>query len=203
MYSPAQAHSTQSAQLHIIFGPMFAGKTTRLLTLYQQITTQPKVIIGWAQDDRSNGHLKSHNPQLETIPLDLCVQELKDVLHESSYINACHVFIDEGQFFGDLSDIVQVMVHSHRKTVYLSGLYSDYQATPFANMTRALAHAQIIECLHSKCDMCGDIAVYSCLKDPLQDTSKQNKDAFVLVGGTNLYSPRCAIHRTFISQIKT
>lgn len=190
-------------QLHIILGCMFSGKTTRLLTLYQQVTTKTKIIIGWSKDNRSNGRLKSHNPQLKSIKLDFCVNNLKEVLVTDLYKTAKHVFIDEGQFFEDLSGIIQIMVHEHRKNVYLSGLYSDYNGTPFINMTCALAHAQVVEFLTSKCEQCGEVAVYSCLKyyqQPLSTPHSPNSknDGVVLVGGGELYTPRCARHRTSV-----
>lgn len=177
-----------------ITGPMFAGKTTKLLEYYNlsndyNIKTQ---IFKPLIDNRySNNEIVNHDGICE-----LCeIIEPKESLLERITNETESIFIDEAQFLDAkfLPELFQLKEQG--KNIYLSFL--NYDATgkhfPLDNglvqnftVTEYLNMSTITIPIRANCVVCKEPADYTHRKG-------QNKDT-VLVGGKELYEPRCLEH---------
>ena len=62
--------------------------------------------------------------------------------------------INEGQFFDDLYDIVNIMVNLHKKKVYVAGLDGDFKRRKFGQMLDIISMADDVIKLKSICINC-------------------------------------------------
>ena len=142
--------------LHLIVGPMFSGKTTRLIELYHsfQKKIQEVVAINYVDDRRYHDTMLSTH-DLQMIP---CIQ-LRTL---ANYIpEADIVLINEGQFFNDLFDTVLYWVERLGKTVYICGLDGDFKRKPFGDLLRFIPFCDSVVKLSANCLTCGDRAIFS------------------------------------------
>ena len=156
--------------LEIIIGPMFSGKTSKLLEIYKQCTfcNIPVAVINYEEDKRyHNNMLSTHDqimiPCIQTDYLDKLWCEPRenqkdyDKLKENYEIvkNADVILINEGQFFGDLNFIVKDMLKMKKK-VYVSGLDGDYLREKFGLILDLIALCDKVTKLTSLCGICKD-----------------------------------------------
>ena len=92
--------------LEIIIGPMFSGKTSKLLSLYKQykFCNIPIAVINHSADTRYHeSMLSSHDKEM--IP---CIQtdKLENITTNESVDNSEVILINEAQFFPDLYNFV-------------------------------------------------------------------------------------------------
>uniref|UniRef100_A0A6C0I591 thymidine kinase n=1 Tax=viral metagenome TaxID=1070528 RepID=A0A6C0I591_9ZZZZ len=173
--------------LHLIMGPMFSGKTTRLLNLYKTCREEGKdvYVINYIGDKRYHETLLSTHDE-EMIPCDSSVQTLADAWPNHVIAPIHHadvILINEGQFFPDLVPIVKTMVEEFGKVVYVSGLDGDYKRETFGSMLQLVPISDSVEKLLSKCHLCPES------KAPFSHrlTAEQQQ---VVIGSTN-YIPLC------------
>ncbi len=81
--------------LHLILGPMFAGKSTKLFNIINNIKKDESfLIIKHISDQRYNSNLTTiitHDQKtMECISLD----KLLNILNNQKYINSKYIFID-------------------------------------------------------------------------------------------------------------
>ena len=131
--------------LEIVIGPMFSGKTSKILDIYKQckFCNIDVLVINHSFDIRyDNEMLSTHDKNM--IPchqMDNLSQlfnnnnldQIKD--HDKAFIynKAKVVLINEAQFFPDLEDCVKKMIQ-HKKNVYISGLDGDFQQKKFGQI---------------------------------------------------------------------
>ena len=103
--------SQNSGYLHLILGPMFSGKTTELIRIYNKYTACgiKCLMINHSYDTRysNEGHVTSHSQgQIKS----LNINRLQDLI-ESPYEAYEHdvILINEGQFFPDLYEVVKML----------------------------------------------------------------------------------------------
>lgn len=187
--------------LHIIFGPMFAGKTTELINNIQSlldniiyIKDQNKflddiLIINHISDKRysKNSELCTHDNRKMSC---LSLNNLNDLFTNSdiNIINKKYIFIDEGQFFSDLYESVKTLLLKHKKQIYIGGLDGDYKQEPFyvSRMFDLIPYASTVKKLNSKCVDCNANAPFT--KRIIQSEEQ------ILVGGSDSYKPVCLNH---------
>jgi thymidine kinase len=153
--------------LELFVGPMFSGKTTKLIDLYKKYSyCNIKVcVINHTLDTRySQNQMSTHDGIL--VP---CIF-ISDILHVYSYneieeplneIGIKHlllkeaevILINEGQFFEDLYISVLEMLKDNKK-VYISGLDGDFQKNKFGALLDLIPHCDKITKLHSLCGIC-------------------------------------------------
>ena len=112
--------SQNSGYLHLILGPMFSGKTTELIRIYNKYTACgiKCLMINHSYDTRysNEGHVTSHSRgQIKS----LNINRLQDLIEN----DACEhdvILINEGQFFPDLYEVVKIIVEQHNKIVYIA-----------------------------------------------------------------------------------
>lgn len=148
--------------LGLILGPMFSGKTTRLIQIYKTHTYIKKnvCVINYVEDTRySDTKLSTHDNMM--IPCNF-VGDLYDewMNPNATYYSALHeadtILINEGQFFQRLKDVVVDMVDVHHKEVYVCGLDGDFERRPFGEILQLIPYCDSVEKLASLCAKCCD-----------------------------------------------
>jgi thymidine kinase len=180
--------------LELIVGPMFAGKSSHLLSIirrYQSIQ-YPILILTSALDNRyEKDAIHSHNH--ESYPA-LAVPELKYVPQRKEYVEAKIVIVEESQFFEDLFSFTLEAVEKDNKHVIVVGLDGDSERRPFGKILRLVPYCDKITKITSFCSKCGD-------GTPAMFTHrKTNEQSVISVGTANDYEPLCRKH--FIQEKK-
>jgi len=144
-----------SGYLELILGPMFSGKTTRLLEIHKQceFCNIPVTIINHVIDNRyHNSMISSHDKIMAP-----CLQanKLSEAWNNSSTINSDVILINEGQFFIDLYDVVLDML-KHNKKIYISGLDGDFERKKFGKILDLIPLCDKVIKLTSLCSKCKD-----------------------------------------------
>ncbi|KAL6571970.1 Thymidine kinase a [Orobanche minor] len=176
-------------EIHIIIGPMFAGKSTALL---RRVTAE-------ADSGRSVAMIKSSKDTRYAVdavvthdgtkfpcwPLpDLL--SFKRQIGVDAYEKLDVIGIDEAQFFGDLYDFCCEAADLDGKTVVIAGLDGDYLRRSFGSVLDVIPLADTVTKLTARCEICGKRAFFTLRKtDDLQTE---------LVGGADVYMPVCRMH---------
>ena len=176
--------------LEVILGPMFSGKTSKLIEIYKQYTfcNIPVIVINHAEDIRySDTAMVTHDQIkincIQSHNLLSVVNEQIDLFTESKPLA---VLINEGQFFPDLYHIVYEMVYLHKAHVYVAGLDGDYKQTKFGQMLDLIPICDKVYKLHSLCVVCrnGTNAIFSHRINPQHQQQK-------MIGADDTYIPLC------------
>jgi thymidine kinase len=160
-------NQTNCGYLEVILGPMFSGKTSKLIDIYKQYQycSIPVLVINHSADVRySNTTMNTHDNA--SVP---CVfsAKLLDVITENINLFTANgsvaVLINEGQFFPDLYNAVYEMVNIYKAHVYVAGLDGDYRRQKFGQMLDLIPISNTVYKLNSLCAMCknGTKAIFS------------------------------------------
>ncbi len=164
--------------LELILGPMFSGKTARLIEHYKayQFIGKKIVVINYDLDTRYSTTMLSSHDRVE-IP---CV--FSNNLDKSLWADADVVLINEGQFFPDLVPATLDMIDVEGKHVFICGLDGDFQRQRFGTILDLVPHSDRVEKLQAFCYICrdGTLAVFS---HRISDEAKQ-----VVIGSSNYVS---------------
>ncbi len=172
--------------LEIVLGPMFSGKTTNLIEIYQECCEKNINVsaINYMFDKRySNTMISSHDNK--KIPCTF-VTSLKDfaLQKEDSLNNIEVILINEGQFFPDINHYVQYWVEELHKKVFIAALDGDFQRKPFGEFLNLLPLCDRFTKLRANCNNCKSTnAIFS---HRISDEKEQ-----VVIGGNNKYIPLC------------
>lgn len=162
--------STSAAYLELIIGPMFSGKTSKVLEVYKQCTfcNIPVAIINHVIDQRYHDTMISTHDKV----MAPCLQanQLNDIWTQAGFIesgnqsdNYAHkllrsaevILINEGQFFTDLYTVVIDML-KHNKKIYICGLDGDFERKKFGQILDLIPLCDKITKLTSLCSQCKD-----------------------------------------------
>jgi thymidine kinase len=141
-----------SGKLTIITGPMFSGKTTELLRLYERkvIAEVPCLLIKYKGDNRySESEVTSHQLTMSSPAIN--ASTIAELFNDD-IVNYDTVFIDEIQFFPDKEQIYHLLTLDI--DVVVSGLNGDWQRKMFPGMSDLFAMAYDIKMLQSICGFC-------------------------------------------------
>jgi thymidine kinase len=188
--------SNATGYLEFILGPMFSGKTSKLLEIYKQCSfcNIPVAVINHCVDTRYHDSLLSTHDKI-MIP---CIQTASirsvwdnqdvDTFNDNSanhikLRDAQVVLINEGQFFDDLHDCVVDMLKQNKK-IYIAGLDGDFERKRFGQILDLIPMCDKVTKLTSLCSLCknGTFGVFS-----LRLTKEKQQ---TLVGSDN-YIPVC------------
>jgi thymidine kinase len=139
--------------LHIVVGPMFAGKTTFLMRDYELDQTEGKLILDYETDMKAPGHytmLYSHD--MEEAP---CFRTRN--LNEVPTSRA--LYVNESQFFTGLKAFVLAKL-KEGCNVHLYGLDGDFGQNKFGEALDLVPHCDSILKLTAQC-ACGKPALFS------------------------------------------
>jgi thymidine kinase len=177
--------------LELIVGPMFAGKSSAILSRVRRARTLDwnVFLVTCAIDtryDASGCQIITHDKDgLSAIG----VKSLEGVRGLKDYIDARLVVIEEAQFFTDLYEFVRVAVEDDKKDLVIVGLDGDSDRKPFGKVLDLIPLCDKVTKLTSLCKRCGDgtPALFSALVHG-------QKDSQVCVGGADMYEPMCRKH---------
>lgn len=171
--------------LEIIIGPMFSGKTSKLLDLYKQYTfcSVKVAVVNHSEDTRYNSTMLSSHDRV-MIP---CIQttNLVHLTNEDEIYDADVILINEGQFFDDLYCFVVDMLKLNKK-IYVSGLDGDFERKKFGQILDLIPLCDKVTKMTSLCSLCknGTPGLFS-----MRLTKEKEQ---MLIGSSN-YIPVCRI----------
>ena len=160
--------------LHIILGPMFSGKTTRLIERSKAYSNP--LFINYALDTRYHDTLLStHDGKMVE-----CIQALR--LQDISVLSSADaIFINEAQFFVDLLPVIDCWLTTLDKPIYVCGLDGDFRQQPFGDLLNMIPLCDTVEKLCANC-RCGNPAIF---------TRRLTGDQEQTLIGTDIYEPCC------------
>jgi thymidine kinase len=175
--------------VHLILGPMFAGKTTRLLERVKQLEESVNANVLLLKSDKDTRYAKdkvvTHDGRgRECFPvksLELAV--VVETVGVEKW-NECNVVaVDEAQFLTNLYEFCRVAADEHNKIVLVAGLNGDFKRETFGEVQETLPLCDSVTKLTAKCK-CGRPALFS---KRIVDVG----DGQELVGGADKYLPAC------------
>ncbi|KAL8031075.1 hypothetical protein ABFX02_13G002200 [Erythranthe guttata] len=181
----------RSGEIHVIVGPMFAGKTTALLrrVISESDSGRKVVMIKSSKDNRyATDAVVTHDGTkfpCWSLP-DLL--SFKHNCGAEAYSKLDVIGIDEAQFFGDLYDFCCEAADLDGKTVVVAGLDGDYLRRSFGSVVSVIPLADTVTKLTARCEVCGKRALFTLRKTDQTQTE--------LIGGADVYMPVCRQHYT-------
>lgn len=183
-------YTIEEGYLELILGPMFSGKTTRILEIYNHYSYIQKriIVINYAEDKRYHETmLSTHDHKMIPCVLEIDLKDMWTNSNNKNYAqihNSDVILINEGQFFRELKEIVIDMVERNNKTVYICGLDGDFKRNKFGEILDLLPFCDNVVKLKSLCSKCrnGKRALFS-----HRVTEEQGQ---VSIGSDN-YKPLC------------
>jgi thymidine kinase len=183
-----------TGKLNLIVGCMFAGKTSEIvIECRRRLKINQKVLgITYSDDNRYTDESYIVNHNLEKIK-SIKVKTLSEV-NITDILNNDFIFIDEGQFFSDLTENVLTWVNKYKKSVYIYGLDGDFKRQSFGRIHELLPHCDNITKLKALCTMCNDgtEALF---------THRISKENTQVVIGVDNYVPLCREHYNQLNDI--
>lgn len=176
--------------LEIILGPMFSGKTSKLIEIYKQyrFCEIDVLVVNHAEDIRYSSHsMNTHdNIAIDCISIDNIRSLINEKIDIFTSKKPLAVLINEGQFFNDLYTSVYEMVNIHKTHVYIGGLDGDYKREKFGQLLDLIPICDKVYKLHSLCYHCknGSRAIFSYRTDKKSLNQKH-------VGASECYIPLC------------
>ncbi len=152
--------------LTVVSGPMFSGKTGKLITMTEVLTSIGKtvVVVKPSIDSRYGKKAELHSHDHRTIKSLLVDPELtpEDILTQVLVTKPHVVIVDEAQFF-TASTILPVVekLRSLGIDVIASGLQYDFRRRPFGAMPDLIGIADDTIYLVAVCQKCGRVARHS------------------------------------------
>ena len=187
-------------RIHIITGPMCAGKSEETIRLMNKLLRAKKEVLAIKpgiddrklklQDDQDPTKVISSRAgtSTECIPVTN-VAMLEKVIQEH---NPSHIVIDEVHFFTPEKEAFIALILALRqsgKQIILSGLDLNYRGEPFGPMPELLAYANSIEKLTANCAVCGDET--ACMTQRLVNGKPAPYKGPLIEVGDSQYEPRC------------
>lgn len=192
-----------SGYLELFIGPMFSGKTSKLIKLYNSYHTNNFSVkaINYIDDNRycDEEYLSSHDKEM--IPCIKC-QNLNDIypiiqnestdkddakrikLIDTDFSKVDVFLINEGQFYSDIVEWIKIAVGpKYSKTVYVCGLDGDFKTNLFGDWLNIIPLCDRITKLKSACHICKERnAIFS---------HRLSSEKELIVIGSNNYIPLC------------
>lgn len=169
-------------------GPMFSGKSDKLIEIYNKIYNKDNIICFKPVDDnRDLGVISSRNKQSQL--KCYLINGFEDILFILKGLNTPFlgkiILIDEAQFIKGNVQYLNYLSIKLDYDIYISGLSLTSNLKPFGCMPEILSISDNIVKLWAHCYYCGRRADYTrCLVDKVKD---------VLVGNEE-YIPVCKNH---------
>ncbi len=176
-----------SGRIELIFGSMFAGKSSYLISKIERYLVAKKKVVAlkWAGDTRYTGepYIVTHSGlQCRSIPCD--DKELGEIYPKIK--DAEIVCIDEGAFFQDIVAFCEFLANRGH-VVLVATLVGTYMRVGFHDILRLIPKCEKVTMLHAVC--------MSCFQDGASFTdmtrSDVARDGSDLIGGAESYKAVC------------
>ena len=175
------SHELEDGKIELIIGPMFSGKSTRLIGLIRKYTYKAKktIMIKYFADQR-------YTDKSEVVTHDFLKYDSIDCKnlreHFEKLKNYDVIGIDEGQFFPDLVEVCEELALM-KKTVIVAALNGDFRMEPFPVVGKLISKADKIKLLKAYC--------FNCHKDANFSLRIVQSNETVLIGAGEAYKPAC------------
>ena len=177
-------------KIELILGPMFSGKSTRLIELMRKYVYKAKktIMIKYYADQRysEKSEVVTHDLiKYDSINCKL-LRNSFDTLKQYDVIG-----IDEGQFFADLVEVCEELALMG-KIVLIAALNGDFRMEPFPVIQRIISKSDKIKLLKAYC--------FNCHKDAKFSLRIVQSNETVLIGAGEAYKPACRECHVFFSK---
>jgi thymidine kinase len=167
--------------LELIVGPMFSGKTSKLLDIYKQckFCNMRVIIVNHEIDKRYHDTMvSSHDKVLAPCIQSAHLSDIKDDLIAKYDV----ILINEGQFFGDLYSVVLELLQNKKK-IYICGLDGDFSRKKFGCILDLIPMCDKITKLSSLCSKCkdGTAGIFSMRLTDSKDQTMVGSDSYIPV----------------------
>jgi thymidine kinase len=174
-------------KLILITGPMWSGKTTELLRLFDRKTRASLkcLLVKHGIDNRYGENLVATHTNIEGYSNKvqaLSCESISDIFTKVTVTDYNSIFIDEIQFFVDKTRCLEILKHG--VDVVVAGLNGDWKQEMFPDMDKLFACASDIRLLTAICGVCKKNE--ACYTSKICTTNSQ-----IDVGGADKYVPTC------------
>ena len=177
-------------KIELILGPMFSGKSTRLIEQMRKYVYKAKktIMVKYYADQR-------YSEKSEVVTHDLIKY---DSINCKLLRNSFDTFkqydvigIDEGQFFADLVEVCEELALVG-KIILIAALNGDFRMEPFPVIQRIISKSDKIKLLKAYC--------FNCHKDAKFSLRIVQSNETVLIGAGEAYKPACRECHVFFSK---
>ena len=184
--------NTESGEgkIELIIGPMFSGKSTRLIEQMRKYVYKAKktIMVKYYADQR-------YSEKSEVVTHDLIKYDsINCKLLRNSFETLKQydvIGIDEGQFFADLVEVCEELALMG-KNILIAALNGDFRMEPFPVIQRIISKADKIKLLKAYC--------FNCHKDAKFSLRIVQSNETVLIGAGEAYKPACRECHVFFSK---
>ena len=181
---------TGEGKIELILGPMFSGKSTRLIELIRKYVYKAKktIMVKYFADQRysEKSEVVTHDLiKYDSINCKL-LRNSFDTLKQYDVIG-----IDEGQFFADLVEVCEELALMG-KIILIAALNGDFRMEPFPVIQRIISKSDKIKLLKAYC--------FNCHKDAKFSLRIVQSNETVLIGAGEAYKPACRECHVFFSK---
>lgn len=180
------------AELELIIGPMFSGKSTELirrLVMYSELGFKVLYINHSFDTRKEESNVSTHNPVFTDIKIDnVKVSNLNGInINEYNVIG-----IDEAQFFGDLVPFSLNSVENLDKKVIIAGLNGTFERKIFGSVLEIIPLCDNITMLKALCVPCSrkKLITPGLFSQKITNHEDDN-DKNVIIGGKETYISVC------------
>jgi thymidine kinase len=171
----------QGGKIKLILGPMFSGKSTRLVETVRKYTYKNKktVLVNFIDDKRysENSQIVTHDLNKYDSLSCKMLGEIYDIIKNYDVIG-----IDEGQFYSDVVNISEKLAYNG-KIVIIAALSGNFKMEPFETVSKLISKADKIKLMKAYCFYCQRTAGFS-LRTVCSDQE-------ILIGAGEAYRPVC------------
>ena len=175
------SQEADEGRIELIVGPMFSGKSTRLIGVIRKFTYKAKktIMVKFFADKRFTD--KSEVVTHDLLKYDSI--ECKNLREHFDKLKTYDVIgIDEGQFFSDLVEVCEELALM-KKTIIIAALNGDFRMEPFPVIAKIIPKADKIKLLKAYC--------FHCHKDARFTLRIVQSNETVLIGAGEAYKPAC------------
>ncbi|MDA7464556.1 hypothetical protein N8996_07195 [Candidatus Poseidonia alphae] len=180
--------SNKPNELKLFIGPMFAGKSTHLISDYKNALAnnlRPLVITHSSETRYSDDNLSSHDKiQIKCLKFNSITSFINSINNKEFSNDYDLILFDEAQFFQDILLVVSI-VETYNVSVNIYGLDGDFKREKFGNLLDIIPFCDEIKKLKANCNNCGNKAIFS--------FRIANNDNQVLIGSSESYIPLCRL----------
>jgi len=183
------SESNTEGRIELILGPMFSGKSTRLIEVIRKYTYKAKktIMVKFYADKR-------YSEKSEVVTHDLIKYDSIDCKKLRDSIDLLQKYdvigIDEGQFFPDLVEACEELALA-KKIIIIAAINGDFRMEPFPVISKIIAKADKIKLLKAYC--------FNCHKDAKFSLRIVQSNETVLIGAGEAYKPACRECHKFFS----
>jgi thymidine kinase len=179
-------------ELKLYVGPMFSGKSTKLLEQVERYKYAKKEVICFkpSMDKRytKEGMIVTHSGM--QIPCVL-VSKGQDILeYFKEKILPDVLAIDEAFMIDDIANVCLHFLYNKRIDIIISTLDMSSSLSTFDEVITLLGHATHVKKCKAVCTICGEDASYTMRKEEFNNTS------LIHIGGNEIYEARCLRHHS-------